>query len=163
MVSNKTTIINQLHKPSLPSTSFTSWYIYPPPQPPPSSSPTFALQVNTQLRQSLTHIQMNGQIIRGQRLREIWQLLTIIHARVTRDSKRHDTVLVPARVAADQADDAGLVDVGEHGDGVVARFEGEIVEVGVAHELAVNGEVEGDVALICWVSFSFYGWGGLGG
>jgi hypothetical protein len=56
-----------------------------------------------------------------------------------------------------------LVDIGEHGDGVVAGFEGEVVEVGVAHELAVDGEVEGYVALFRLVSFGFYGWGGLGG
>lgn len=117
--------------------------VYPPP--PPTFS--FTLQVDTQLSQSLTHIQMNCQIIRGQRLREIRQLLAIIHTRITRDSKRHDAILVWAGVGGDQVDDAGLVDVGEHGDGVVAGFEGEVVEVGVAHELAVDGEVEGYVAL----------------
>jgi hypothetical protein len=40
-----------------------------------------------------------------------------------------------------------LVDGGEHGDGVVAGFQDEVVEVGVAHWCAADGEVEGYVAL----------------
>lgn len=37
---------------------------------------------------------------------------------------------------------------GCHWDVVVAGFEGQVVEVGLAHELARDEEVEGDVTLL---------------
>lgn len=76
-------------------------------------------------------------------------MLAVIHAGVTRDDKGHETVqiLVRVRAGSDQADDGALVDGGEHGDGVVTGFKDEVVEVGVAHWFAADGEVEGYVAL----------------
>ena len=41
-----------------------------------------------------------------------------------------------------------MVDVGGHGDGVIAWFEDKVVQVGVAHWLAGDGEVQGYVALL---------------
>lgn len=57
--------------------------------------------MNPNLRQRLGHIQIHGEVIRRQRLREIRQLLAIVHARVTRDRERDHAVLVRVTAGRD--------------------------------------------------------------
>lgn len=61
-------------------------------------------------------------MIRAQRIRKIRQFLPVIDARIPRDIKRHNPILVSVAVRYHQVDDGGLVDGRGHGDEVVAWF-----------------------------------------
>ena len=93
--------------------------------------------------QNLPHIQIHLQLIRRQRSRKIWQVLAIVSGRVARDVDRDDIVLV----LGEQLGDGHQVRLGGHVELVVAGFEDEFVEEGLADGFAVDREVEGHVAL----------------
>lgn len=105
--------------------------------------------MNIDLCQSFGHIQMNSHIIRLEGLREIRQLLPIIHARVPRDIKGHHAVFEGVVFRQQHADDGSAVHRRGHRNGIIARFENEVVEIGLTYCFAGNGEVEGEVALVC--------------
>jgi hypothetical protein len=90
------------------------------------------------------NIQLNRQLIRRQRCGEIRQILTVVDTRVSRDLQGDDPTLVRT---LQQLEDGGFVDFRGHGDGIVAWFQDEVLQVGLADWLTGDGEVEGQVAL----------------
>lgn len=91
----------------------------------------------------LANIQLNRQIIRRQRCAEIRQTLTVIDARVPRDLEGDDPTRVLRIITHYQLENSDVVDFRGHGDGIVAWFQDEIVQVGLAHWLTGDGKVEG--------------------
>lgn len=93
--------------------------------------------------QNLPHIQIHLQLVRLQRGRKVRQILAVIDGRVARDVHGDDVALV----LGEQFGDGQEVRLGGHVEGVVAGFEDEVVHEGLADGFAVDGEVEGYVAL----------------
>lgn len=104
--------------------------------------------MNIDLCQSLGHIQINSHIIGLECLREIRQLLPIVHARVPRNIKGHHAVFEGVGFRQQHADNGSTVHRRGHWNSIVAWFENEIVEIGLTDCFAGNGKVEGEVALV---------------